>query len=771
MIVPVVAVALLAVPLAGSATAGDSDDSEEGAWQEDAGPSILHDEPPRAPQLENTGIWRAEPTQVCMSSAYRAGEFLYQGCLWDDHGGGTYMDWPAETALDAYTYPTDDAYRRNAADLVELRAQPHGDGTAFRITYNTMTDPDLVATTIALGDSDEPVDAPHGANTVLPAESFVTVHGSRARFVDAATGEEVGGGAATVDLERRQVEVHVPNSVFDPGDETVRIAAASGLWDTGNDQYLVPRQVADEDHPGGAQLGDPAPSAFFDVAFRYDEPLDAPWRDRQQKEAIADGDISDFFAEVDFAKLRRQVEDDMTGQREGVPDTGYIHRIYPSHFENEQGRRMPGDAGGPPAGAFTQQDGLNLNSSEGSSERPSGQFGWVCRDDCVPSLAGQLQRYLIHIPEEGASGGGYASLTWLPGFAQTPGEWVTGENDLYQSLARDAETPTAVVAVDGRGSDNWFYGRSGASVFEAIADARRHYPLDPDRSMLGGFSSGAYGANKLSLQFPDAFSKAFICDGLDRAPSFPGVNAVADTLPVDTVTEHEAGSKLTPLLPSRHNQPVMEWAGANDDFIPYNITRERAEAYAAGDYDYEFITWAGVASEHAFMCEAAVQGISVGGTWDVLTDWVGDGARVDDPARVTYVRNPLMDDPQSGLVGDRAYWLPDIDTRQDDELGTVEAFSRGFGAGERAVGGKQTELHSVSGNTVPVNPYLREFRHLPDPPEEPRENRIEINVTNIGSLAVDPAQAQVGCDTELDVTTDGPVEVTLLGCDRIEQFG
>ena len=42
------------------------------------------------------------------------------------------------------------------------------------------------------------------------------------------------------------------------------------------------------------------------------------------------------------------------------------------------------------------------------------------------------------------------------------------------------------------------------------------------------------------------------------------------------------------------------------------------------------------------------------GTWDILTKWLGDMKRVVDPVRVTYVRNPLMDDPGAGLVGNRA---------------------------------------------------------------------------------------------------------------------
>ncbi|HEU5447839.1 MAG TPA: hypothetical protein VFW57_02410, partial [Acidimicrobiia bacterium] len=152
------------------------------------GPEILHRPPPRAPQFENTGVWRAEPTKVCMTSAYRAGEFLYQDCLWDDNGGGPAYRWWYYTAIRTYEYPTNPAYRNNAADLIEVRLKPLDDATAIRVTYNTMTDPNLAAVTVALGGTEgQPAEAPHSANTKMPAHVFVTAHGTGGDIVDAAT--------------------------------------------------------------------------------------------------------------------------------------------------------------------------------------------------------------------------------------------------------------------------------------------------------------------------------------------------------------------------------------------------------------------------------------------------------------------------------------------------------------------------------------------------------------------------------------------------------
>src|SRR3954451_14196588 len=139
------------------------------------GPDILYADPPRAPQLENTGDGRAAPILVSGAASYRDGEFVYQDFLYDDHGArGTRRD-PNDPRSSGdtfsapngtYTYPTNAAYAGNAADLVELRVKPVAGATLFRLTLNTMLDPELAAATIAIGDSAAPLPMPFGANAL-----------------------------------------------------------------------------------------------------------------------------------------------------------------------------------------------------------------------------------------------------------------------------------------------------------------------------------------------------------------------------------------------------------------------------------------------------------------------------------------------------------------------------------------------------------------------------------------------------------------------------
>ena len=237
-----------------------------------------------APQLQNTGVWRAPPILISGASAYREGEYLYQDLLYDDHGARgardpadprRSVDETAATPNGSYTYPTDSAYVGNAADFVELRVKPLRDATAFRVTLNSLTDPALVAFTIAIGGTPGvPRELPHGANAAAPADLFLTVHGNEAELLDAATGQPAGSPAVQVSLRRRQFDLRIDGD-WDPGLGTVRLAAAVGLWDRQAGRYLVPGATATPTTPGGRRRPR-RPSAIFNVAFRGRSPSRDP---------------------------------------------------------------------------------------------------------------------------------------------------------------------------------------------------------------------------------------------------------------------------------------------------------------------------------------------------------------------------------------------------------------------------------------------------------------------------------------------------------------
>jgi hypothetical protein len=722
-----------ALALAGTPVAADAASAAPGHDAPRPGPEILYRPLAAAPQLESAPPWKAEPILISGASAYRKGEFLYQDYLYDDAGADGGVELQPPTAFDqyfrhgTYLYPTDPCYADNAADLVELRLKPLAKATAIRITYNTLHDPQLVATTIALGSSATARELPHGANTRAPAEAFVTVHGSTADIVDAATGEELEGASPTVSvsLRRRQVEVRIPYAAFDPRERVVRVAAASGLWDVAEDRYLVPRADApDATQPGGA--GPIArPSAFFNVAFRFAEPgyrygipegsaqmLSSIWHEQRQAQALTSGDLSSFSVAVDFRKLARQVNDDMRGQPQGVPASGFMSRIFASHFEPAQGRQN-----------------APLLSPDHCADNP-----------CEIDLTGRLQPYGLYVPSRPAPPSGYGLTVDVHRCAGSYA--VSSDTRRVEQLAQRGGG-SIVITPGARSHCNYYFGLGAAAMFEAWADAAARYDLDASNVVISGLSVGGYSTYQLAAMFPDLFAAA--------APIIP---CVMDPEAMPTIA-------ILPLVPSYRHVPIVSWNLRHDQSCPYRLARAAGDRLTALRY------------ANAFLSADGDHGVGTAATqdYDAVVDWLGDRRVTRDPAHVTYVVNGHLDAPELGVRADHVYWISELRLRDESatpRLGTVDVLSHGFGAADPDV--LPTTVTSGVMDATPPLPYTLESSELGAAPRIPRRDRLDIAVTNIRSLTIDPRRARVGCDARLDVETDGPVKITLRGCRRAVAF-
>jgi pimeloyl-ACP methyl ester carboxylesterase len=684
------------------------------------GPDILYQEPPRAPQLENTGIWKAEPILISGTSAYRKGEFLYQDYLYDDSGADSTVVDPSSTREPApsgtYTYPTDSAYAGNAADLVELRVTPQGNETAFRATLNTLKDPEKVGLTLAIGESALAQPYPHGANVRGPARLFLTVHGNQAELVDAATGRVLTPApSVSVDLERRQFEVRVPREAWDPADRVVRLAAGVGLWDNVNDRYLTPQLTASETTPGGAG-GMTAPPAFFNVAFRFNET--GNWRDGAQAQALAGGDISQFFVQVDFGKLKRGITDNLHGQPKGVPQYGSMNRILASHVETGQGADWSTECGTP--------------------------------DGCVGNLLGQLQPYAIYVPVQQAPTEGYGLTLLLHSLGQNYNQY-TGNR--HQSQLGERGRGHIVITPAGRGPDGWYVEHAAADAFEVWADVARHYRLDPAMTHITGYSMGGYGTFRFATRFPDLFAKAHTivgppAIGIWAPPAEPTGGAQSNT--------HD-------LLASVRNIPFLMWAGVPDELVPYSSTSKQASRFDELGYRYRFDSFE--TADHF--------ALAINDEYGPSAAFLGDATVDRNPQHVTYVVHPAMDFPDIGVVGDHAYWLSDLSVRDPGALegrGSIDAFSHGFGLGDPVASATQVGVGTLKGGNLGPMPYTSQFKTWGPEPLQPEANRLDITARNVSAVTVHVDRAQLGCSAALNVDTDGPLTVTLAGCGRELHF-
>jgi hypothetical protein len=601
------------------------------------GPAILYEPLAAAPQLQNApgSVWHAPPILISGAEAYRDGEFLYQDFLYDDHGAHEQLD-PNDPRISSatfsqpngtYTYPTNPAYAGDAADVVELRVKPLASATAFRVTLNTMRDPTLTAFTVALGGTGGVLEPfPYGANVSAPAGAFLTVHpdaaGKRmvAEIASASSGRPLGAARAAVSVDgyRRQIEVEVPHADWNPGSRVVRMEMGIGLWDKANRRYLLPGPSATATTPGGAGTAQ-SPPAFFNVAFRAHEPMTdlheldsvpataqnpAWWRDSDQGQALASGDISSLAAFVDFAKLKARVTDNRAIQR-----TGPMDRIMASHFEPAQGI----------AAGY-------------SSTCATGDSGCAYR--------GQLQPYALYVPAKPPPAGGYGLTLLLHALFTNYNLYLSSRN---QSEFGETGPGSIVLTPESRGPDGNYTGLAAADVFEAMADVAAHYRLDPNRAALSGYSMGGIGTFQLGEQFPDLFGKAFSTSGTDDTGMPESLrnlpilmwNMVADEeVPIDgpeqtamNLDKDGYRYELDEFTPGEHNTFAL-----NDEYGPAarfladdGLDRDPAHVTFSVDPSIDFARL-GLVADHAYWLSGLeVRTPGSNGTIDAISRGFGTG--------------------------------------------------------------------------------------------------------------------------------------------------
>ena len=693
------------------------------------GPDLLYRKPAKSPQLGNAGVWKAKPILISGTTAYRRGEFIYQDYLYDDNGArqtpdpedprtaGNLFSKPNGT----YTYPTDDRYASNAADLVELRVKALRRATAFRVTLNTLKDPATTAFTIAIGGKPGQLRAfPRGANVNAPAKLFLTVHpaGRRltAELTKAATGKRKRGPKPKVKLfkKRRQIQVKVARRAWNPKRKRVRLAAGVGLWDAENDSYLLPQAAANETTPGGAGTAS-EPAAFFNVAFRKREPLPDPtaglrvindaawWRDRHQGTALAEGDISRLSHRVSFRKLRARVRDNSK-----VPRTGPMNRIFASHFELAQG-------------ADHTQDCLTQAAT------------------CPGQYQGRLQPYAIYVPESRRPRTGYGMTLLLHSLSANYNQY-SGTRNQRQFAERNGGS--IVITPEARGPDESYENYGAADVFEVWADVARRYKLDPDWTVTTGYSMGGVGSFKLGAQFPDLFAR--IQPTVGSEINEPGV------------------------LASLRNVPVLMWNNVGDELVndaSFNATAAQLDSLG---YRYELDAFQPCADAACSPLFPNHLQLAINDQYTPAARFLG-GAEVDrNPHHVTYVVSTGRNHPELGVDGNHAYWISGVTLRSGD-TGEIDADSHGFGTADPEPAPTAVATGTLSdGNLGPIE-FASRTKTWGPAPDRPAADRLDVTATNVAEATIHPERARVTCDAEVNITTDGPTSIHLAGCGRTVQ--
>jgi hypothetical protein len=673
------------------------------------GPAVLYAAPPAAPQLENRRDWfKAAPLLVSGTEAYDRGEYLYQDHLYDDHGSDTGASrGSSRGGVGDLVYPTDRArYGDNAADLVEFRVSWRPDAVAYRVTLNTLLAADSTIAAVAF-DTDRRAETgterlPRDPGAPFPGtDEVITIWGTGAEH----TRFPPGDGSARVttplpvdtDLEANQLTVVVPRSVSDPRGRW-RASVAVGLYDPESGGWRRPQAGAGPDVPGGVGNLDPHPSAIFNLAFRFSEPVTGRSTppDTDQAAALSAKAPTRFAHDLDFDGLAAGVS------RSTVPATGTQLRIFPSRLRLGEGRdptRFPG-------------------------------------------YLGQLQPYSLTVPA-GYRPGVPAPLT-LDLHSLGQHHWQYHGSAGLRQLGE--ERNNLVLTPLARGVDGWYQHEAEYDVFEAWNDVARHFDVDADRLAVAGYSMGGYGTYRLATLYPDLFGAAMTVVGppaegvwIPPAPPSGGLDTLSNRW-----------------LEGARHVPFLNVVAGEDQLVPLAGTRAQnlgAPEFGIRGFDqlgyrFRFVVYS--PAEHTTLA-------NLGYDIPLAAAFLGEARVERHPSRVSFVYAPGTDDAALGLVHDHAYWVSGLRLAgAAADRGVIEAVSHASGRGDppsQAGRGAGTE-------PLPYVEVNRSWGEAPETARENRLT-VSLDNLATARLDLAGAGLEPGQELTVEVTSDAPAELFL----------
>jgi LPXTG-motif cell wall-anchored protein len=617
-------------------------------------------------------------SRISGTSRLDAGALLWTDWLYDDTGAGD------------YTYSAPEA-AANGADVFRAAVAVDAEQTYWRVDWNTLAD---ATVPVAAWTFDTDAEAstgdetwPASAGAASPGIDASLVVSSRgAWWTDTATGVVSDlaalGGTLTVDPESRSFVVAIPR-------DTVEVA---GTWTT-----RLAAGVADAAGTGFASAPEsPDGTRIYNAAFRdiADEPhvisagdASTEWNNAHQSERLAAGDVTDFAVDVDWARL-------LAGESTDEPVVpGYSTRWYVSSADLGQGM----DPG--------------ARRSPGPAVQPATFFG-------------RVQPYTVYVPS-GLATDAPAPLTILL-------HGGNGNHNAFATTSRDAvfgpmceERRSICVAPLGRGMSTWYINEAELDVWEVWNRMAGTFRLDPDRTVIGGFSMGGVGASHFVTNHPHVFAAATIVSGAgyfntagqrDREGAYLRVENLGDLR-----TFIDSGSNDIALANTRVWDRTMQEAGI---------------AYRAHYYD---------GADHGML------GSRIG--WGDAAEYAAAAPPRDSaPASVVFRWEPGDERPDLGMPVDRAYWLSDLEPRDATaRWSRITATSGSLDTVERRTV-LTDEIRTLADGTAQVRD-----QQLVEAGDREARPRIEVTLENVTTAAVDldVAAADAGAPTSVSVTSDG----------------
>ena len=611
-----------------------------------------------------------------------AGAYFWTDFIYDDNGAVTGPG-TGESAgaypFGTYRYPEPEQ-AGNGADIFRAAVGAGRGATWWRVDWNTLLRGNVPAAAFALD-----LDRSGGTPVLWGGNVGVRSAGVDATLVITSKGAFLNGtrvASTTVDRRARSFVARVPRTALNPK-KSSRVYLAAGLANAAGDAFetLGPEHQHLPGQPNVFNLG------FRDYA---DETADKNfWFEQAQATTLTApaADVSAFGRTVNWDQLTAG-----TARQPQPLVRGWSNRWYVSSIELGQGR---------------------VKDLQGNV-------------DNEPNYLGRVQPYGVYVPK-GYRGSKPAPLTWLL-------HSLTINHNQYSAtmpelLRLACESRTSICATTlGRGPDGYYRQEAELDFWEVWRTLGRTYSLDPDRTIIGGYSMGGFGAFNMGLDHPDLFA---------------GMVILAS-----------AANEDLPRLENARWIPYYHAHGMQDELVPYyEEAVPTVEELDRLGYRYRFDSYP--TKDHVEW--SLEDGQEFAGRWIAGRDRV----RRRNPGAIVYRWFPREVNRRWGIGPTGAWWVRGVrarDTTADDAR--VRAVSRARPEARVRVFRESRNL--IDPNGAPVQRKQLGWKRSSAPEARPR---MILRLANVGTVKLrlrDTGLLRYRRSV-IAARTDGPVSVVLKG--------
>jgi hypothetical protein len=635
------------------------------------------------------------------------------------HGGFEYPEGPAD---------------KDGADIFAAAVGYTPEATYWRVDWNTLADADvpIAEWTFSTGSATPASAEEWPANAKLRSAGVqyaLVVSAQHARLLEAASGMPVAGAElhTEVNMAAHSFVVRIPTSVL-PVKGSWQVRLAAGLANPeGTELETVPAQ--DGGLPGATNV--------YNVTFRtyqQEAPLVCPtealadssiapalegqlggesaerehvpvvecgnfWMENDQANTLAAGNVTKYSLTVDWAQL---------AARKHTPEpepTGYTNRWYVTPLALGEG----------------VVDAKEANTYTG------------------PTYLGRIQPYAVYVPSTYRAAKA-TPLTWI---LHSLGANLNQYGGLAPTqLEEECQDRDSICATtEGFSDGQWYFGPAEVDFWDVWHQLASDYDLNPDATVMSGYSMGGFASYKLALEYPDLFAQAMPLEG----PVVCGERILGELETAAGGEQCESDGNTTPLVVNARWIPYVMTYGALDELVPFTGGVEQVEAFDKLGYRYYAVLYP--AEDHLVF---ATQN-----DFAPATSQLGELERKQDPAAFAFVWYPDLDSSSLGIGPTGDYWVSGLQAREGSP-GALASLSASSGAIREPEQSPEHHTGTADGPT----PAITDSLTWTPGTTPPARQTMTLQLTNVAALSVDTADAKLKC-AAITVTTDGSTALTL----------